>query len=189
MLNEGWCKVIAPRRKSVSAKNAWINSIKKQAQLIADEVQNLAPDEELVLVDSGCGNHISNPKRHFLQFLVRALVGQKAGQVFVTADESELSNQGEKCVRFMTQEKELCESVFQQSDVALPIFSVRKLGKTHRVVFANAHQNEGYIEHRTTGQRTKMLSKDGVYFVKIKLQPDRAPKNQVQAEHFARRMP
>ena len=89
----------------------------------------------------------------------------------------------------MTQERELCESVFQQADVALPIFSVRKLGKTHRVVLAEEGQNDGYIQHRITGHKTKMLSKDGVYFVKVKLQPERAPKNQVQAEHFARRMP
>ena len=56
--------------------------------------------------------------------------------------------------------------------------------KSHRTVFADANQNEGYIEHRKSGQRTRMFSKDGVYFVKIKLQPERSPKGQVHPEPF-----
>ena len=141
------------------------------------------------MIDSGFGNHISNPNKHFLQFLHRMSEGQKKGQVFVTADETEIANLGEKTVRFLTEEKELCESVFQQANVALPIVSVRKLGKTHRVVFADENQNEGILEHRQSGRRTRVFTKDGVYFVKIKLQPESTTSDSVHAEHFARRMP
>ena len=81
-------------------------------------------------------------------------------------------NQGEKVVKFRTREGEQCQITVQCANVSMPKCSTRKLGKTHRSVFADQHQDHGYLEHRVTGHRTQFFSKDGVYFLRIRLTPD-----------------
>ena len=159
-------------KKDAKERQEWLLAVEEKRKIIAAELENLADDEELVLVDSGCGNHACHPKKHFKGFDVRPSAGSRTGQVFVTANEAQLPNVGEKVVRFRTMEGEQCQIVVQCTDVAMPIFSTRELGKTHRTVFADEHEDQGYFEHRRSGSRTKFYSKDGVYFVRIKLTPE-----------------
>ena len=120
-------------------------------------------------MDSGCSRHSSHPDEHFLQIPIEESPGQRAGQVFVTASKEELPNLGQKTVPFLTEEGDECVSVFQQVKVCMPIISIRQLGKTHRTVFADKTKNDGYVEHRKTGQKTRFSSTNGVYFMKVKV--------------------
>ena len=167
---EGWAKVKNPRKKKLrpEADLQWLAEIGKCSDFV-DLRAGLEEDEELVLMDSGCGNHIANPKKHFRKFKTRQSAGQRNGQEFVLADKSKIKNLGEKEVHFSTEEGHECSTIFQQANVAMPIFSIRKLGRTHRTVFADRNRDHGYIEHRTTGQRTAFFSRHGVYFMKIRL--------------------
>ena len=187
-----WAKVLPKRKqtrkaaqKSEREHNEWLLAVEEKKKLVSSELQDLGPDEELVLVDSGCGNHACHPTRHFRQFQMRPSAGSKAGQVFVTANENKIANEGEKVVRFKTREGEQCQVTVQCANVAMPIFSTRKLGRTHRSVFADEHQDRGYLEHRTTGARTHFFSKDGVYFLRIKLTPE-VPEVQQPKRGFGR---
>ena len=174
-----WAKVKPSRlsarrnaKKNAKAHQDWLLAVEEKKQLVTQELEDLDDDEELVLVDSGCGNHACNPKKHFKRFKMRPSPGSKNGQVFVTANEQQTANIGEKLVKFRTREGEQCQIVVQCADVAMPIFSTRKLGKTHRTILADEHQDHGFFEHRKTGARTQFFSKDGVYFLRIRLTPD-----------------
>ena len=173
---EGWAKVKhgrgAAKRRSKKAQNEWILAVDAKRKLVEKELEDLDEDEELVLMDSGCGNHACHPKKHFKKFMMRPSAGSRAGQVFTTANEQEIANVGEKVVKFMTREGEQCQITVQCANVSMPIFSTRKLGNTHRSVFADEHRDHGYLEHRVTGHRTHFFSKDGVYFLRIHLTPD-----------------
>ena len=173
---EGWAKVKhgrgAAKRRSKKAQNEWILAVDAKRKLVEKELEDLDEDEELVLMDSGCGNHACHPKKHFKKFMMRPSAGSRAGQVFTTANEQEIANVGEKVVKFMTREGEQCQITVQCANVSMPIFSTRKLGNTHRSVFADEHRDHGYLEHRVTGHRTHFFSKDGVYFLRIRLTPD-----------------
>ena len=170
---EGWAHVLSPKRKKDERK--WIAAVGRQAEVVqnaeAKGVVTCGPDECLVLMDTGCGKHTANPKKHFLDYPTRESEGQRQGQVFVTADETEMPNLGEKVVPFTTMEGNHAQTTFQMTNVAMPIMSIRQLGKTHRTMFADKHRNHGYIQHRVSGQKSEFFSQDGVYFMKIKLRP------------------
>ena len=112
--------------------------------------------------------------------------GSRNGQVFTTATEEKVPNQGEKVVKFITREGDRCQVTVQCAKVAMPIFSIRKLGRTHRAVFADEHKNHGYLEHRETGRRTHFFSKGGVYFLRIRLTPDTPAKPDKRPKGFGR---
>ena len=173
---EGWATVKpgrgATKRKAKKVQSEWILAIEAKRKLVEKELEDLDDDEELVLVDSGCGNHACHPEKHFKRFRMRPSAGSRAGQVFTTATEEPIANQGEKVVKFRTREGEQCQITVQCANVSMPICSTRKLGKTHRSVFADQHQDHGYLEHRVTRHRTQFFSKDGVYFLRIRLTPD-----------------
>ena len=101
------------------------------------------------------------------------------------SDKSEIENEGEKEIYFTTQEGHECSTVFQQARVGMPIFSIGKLGRTHRTVFADQNMDEGWIEHRGTRQRSHFFSKYGVYFMKIKVRRPRPDKKRADLD-FAR---
>ena len=164
---EGWAKVKSPK-KSKKEKKKWIANVEMNAATLRAEVTDLEEDEELVLVDSGCGNHAAHKKKHFKGVAVTPSKGQKKGQVFILADETEMANEGEKLVTFRTEEGVKCSTVFQMTNVSMPIFSVRKLAKTHIAMF---DRDEGYFEHKITGQRTRFFSMNGVYYMRIRVIP------------------
>ena len=56
----------------------------------------------------------------------------------------------------------------QMTNVSMPIFSVRKLAKTHLGVF---DKDDGYFEHKVTGQKTRFFGMNGVYYMRIKTLP------------------
>ena len=170
----GWAKVRNTKQRKgkiglSTATKTFLSEVQTKSEIMDDLRKGLEDDEELVLMDSGCGDHASNPEKHFRQYKVRSSKGQRAGQKFVLADKSEIANVGEKEISFATDEGHECASVFQQANVAMPIFSIRKLGRTHRSMFADQHMDEGWIEHRQTKQRSKLFSMYGVYFMKIKV--------------------
>ena len=149
-----------------------VAAIDAKRDLVKQELDELDDDEELVLMDTGCGNHACDPEKHFLGFRMRPSKGSKAGQVFKTATEESIANQGEKVVKFTTQEGDKCQITVQCAKVSMLIFSIRKLGRTHRSVFADQHKDNGYLEHKQTGRRTYFFSKGGVYFLRIRLNRD-----------------
>ena len=82
--------------------------------------------------------------------------------------------EGEQTLDFITDEGNECSITFKNCDVAFPIISVLELAKkNHRIVM---EELGGYIEHRSTGQITKIIERDGVYSLKMII-PDDALKN------------
>ena len=142
------------QKSNTDADLQWLAEVGKCSGVVDDLRAGLEEDEELVLMDSGCGGHASNPAVHCTRYKTRSSKGQRAGQKFALADKSEIENEGEKEMYFTTQEGHECLTVFQQARVGMPIFSIRKLGRTHRTVFADQNMDEGWIEHRETKQRS-----------------------------------
>ena len=191
---ENWAKVVPSKKvrnaraKAGAAMAELIAAVEEKKKLVTRELEELEDDEELVLMDTGCGNHACDDEKHFLDFEMRPSPGSKVGQVFITADETEIVNRGEKVVKFRTQEGDQCQIVVQCAKVSMPIFSIRKLGKTHRAVFADQHKDHGYLEHRGTGRRTYFFSKNGVYFMRIRLTPDVATVPDHRRDGFGRQV-
>ena len=83
---QGWAKVKqgrgAARRKTKKAHQDWLMAVSEKRKLIEEELEDLDEDEELVLMDSGCGNHACHPTKHFKKFRMRSSAGSRAGQVF-----------------------------------------------------------------------------------------------------------
>ena len=95
--------------------------------------------------------------------------------MFITASKEKLANLGQKRIRFTTDGGDTVNTVFQQLKIGMPILSVRQLGRSHRSVFANYTKNDGFIQNRASSLKTSFSSINGVYFIKIKIQPGGIP--------------
>ena len=96
-----------------------------------------------------------------------------------TANGEMMSVEGEQTLEFVTEEGNECNITFKNCDVAFPIISVLELAKkNHKIVL---EENGGFIQHRATGQTTKIVERDGVYFLKM-IVPDDA----LQKKDFGR---
>ena len=73
-----------------------------------------------------------------------------------------------------TDEGHKCSITFKNCDVSMPIFSVLESAKkNHRIVL---EEDGGFIEHLATGQITRIIERDGVYFLKMIIsRPDAEP--------------
>ena len=91
---EGWATVKhgrgAAKRKAKKVQHEWILAIEAKRKLVEKELEDLDDDEELVLVDSGCGNHACHPEKHFKKFRMRPSAGSRAGRVLQQPPKSPL---------------------------------------------------------------------------------------------------
>ena len=168
---EQWA-VVKPKKKVKNdvIQKRWLAKVTKDIQTLEKAEVPLEDDEYLCLVDSGCSKHSSNPELHFPGVPVEESPGQKAGQVFITANKQKLANLGQKKIRFTTDGGDTVNTVFQQLKIGMPILSVRQLGRTHRSIFADYSRNDGFMQNRASGLKTTFSSINGVYFMKVKIQ-------------------
>ena len=122
-------------------------------------------DVEYALVDSGSSVHCMNKKKHFLH--INAKRGGKKLSC-ATASGDPISGDGmAKDVEFDTDEGHVCSITFDDSPVSMPIIAVKLLSRRgHRTIFDD-EDGGGYILHKATGQRTQMIERDGVYFLRM----------------------
>ena len=123
-------------------------------------------DEEYALVDSGSAVHGNNPMKHFKHIPVTPS-GKRLR--CTTADGSNMTGSGGvQSVAFETDEGHSCSVDFDELPVAMPILAVKLLTeKGHDVVFSKA-LGGGCITHKDSGQKTQIIEKDGVYFLRMR---------------------
>ena len=91
---------------------------------------------------------------------------QRAGGRYRTANGTRIPNLGQQSVSFKTAEGHGCVLQFQVVDVERPLISVSQLGKTgHKVEFEG---QQGFIVHRKTGKRIKLVRGRGVYVLRLR---------------------
>ena len=153
--------------------NKIISSLQKENKQIDD-----AGEVEYALIDSGSGVHCMNKKKHFLH--VKA---KKSGKALscATANGSPMLGGGlAKAVEFTTDEGHDCSITFDDLPVSMPIIAVKLLSlKGHRTVFDD-EDGGGTITQKSSGQRTQLIERDGVYFLRM------SKPRQKEAEGFSR---
>ena len=122
------------------------------------------PKVMYALVDSGSGIHAI--RKSSLPWIPQRKGTRTRCQ---TANGEIMETEGEQRVDFSTDEGSLCSITFQNCDVSMPIISVLELAKKkHRIVL---EEDGGYVEHTITGQTTRIIERDGVYFLKMIINP------------------
>ena len=119
-----------------------------------------------------------NKKKHVLD--VKA---KKSGKALscATANGSPMLGGGlAKAVEFTTDEGHDCSITFDDLPVSMPIIAVKLLSlKGHRTVFDD-EDGGGTITQKSSGQRTQLIERDGVYFLRM------SKPRQKEAEGFSR---
>ena len=138
-------------------------------------------DEEWALVDSGSGVHGCNPKTHLKRIPVTPTDRKLK---CTTADGSPmLGTGGIQSVTFTTIEGHECAVDFDELPVAMPIISVKLMAKRGHAVVFDDDLGGGSITNKATKQRSQIIEREGVYFIKMnKIRPT----PQKPASHFGR---
>jgi hypothetical protein len=129
-----------------------------------------AVEEKLwITIDSGASENVI-AENMVPNVEVKPSQGSKEGVQYITANGGVMPNRGEKEVKVITGEGHKCMLKMQVTDVKKPLMSVARICDAgHNVVFT---KGGGYIEHVTTGQRTKFVRIDNVYRLKVGVQDE-----------------
>ncbi len=112
-------------------------------------------------LDSGAAESVM-PENLLEQFPIKP---GKSGERYVAANGSKMPNRGERLVTFLTDENQRRSARFQITDVNKILIAMKKVTKMgHKVIL---EEDGGWMVHKKTGQRTRILVKDGVYVVKM----------------------
>ena len=126
----------------------------------------ISNDEEYALVDSSSAVHGNNASKHFKHVPVTPS-NKKLN--CTTADGSQMSGSGGyQSVVFETDEGHTCAVDFDDLPVAMPILAVKLLTKKGHNVEFDDDLGGGCITHKKTGQKTKIIEMDGVYFLRMR---------------------
>ena len=136
----------------------------EKAKLVMANLQDMEVDDDpnviYALIDSGSGIHAINSKT--LPWILQSKGKRMKCQ---TANGDVMEVEGEQTLKFTTDEGHKCAITFKNCDVAMPIISVLELAKkSHRIIL---EEDGGHIEHLATGQITRIIERDGVYFLKM----------------------
>ena len=127
-------------------------------------------EEIKITADSGAVDHVAS-KKAFKGYPVSESPGSKVGLNYVTANNSELPNEGQQRVLLLTGEGHRCSTTFQTCEVNRPILSVARLTEHgHRVTFREDGSG-GQIKNTKTGQVAEFIRKDGAYVVTMWVAP------------------
>ena len=143
------------------------HAVKVMANLQKEQPLGENDDEEWALVDSGSGVHGNNPNRH-----LKGIPVTKTERRLncTTADGSPmLGTGGVQRTTFTTDEGDDCEVEFDELPVAFPILSVKLLAsKSHSVLFDDDFDGGGCITHKINGRKSRIVEREGVYFIRMK---------------------
>ena len=95
------------------------------------------------------------------------------GKSYSAANGQTIKNEGEKLVSMVTKQGQWRNMTFQVCDVTRPLASVSKIVEAgHSVVFNPSQDPRGsYIQNYSTGEKTWLTQKDGVYVLETKVAP------------------
>ena len=155
------------------------NTLKAKVAAIAQDIRSgkmMLPDLtcesnkqfEMVwaLVDTGAGANVAYRKRHFPE----AQVTQPRGPRLTTASGADLPSDGQMTIQSTTGEGHAMTTVFQDADVEMPILSgalLSNIGRSGSDI--SFHQNGGAITNKHSGQVSKFVKRQGVYFIQLKV--------------------
>ena len=156
--------------KLMAAMPCQLKAIKKAAKKCPGS-EELGPNEQWVMVDSGAGVNGIDASKHCPALLHKLRDATKRRKC-ITA------NGGEMVI-----DKEIdldCEFgdhkmsiVFADLPVQCPILSVRRIiKKGNRVIF---NDGGGFIEHTVTRRRINFIEREGVYFIKMNINSSPSP--------------
>ena len=125
-----------------------------------------------IVVDSGASTSVM-PLSWCSHVEIKDTEASKRGVFYTAANGQRIYNKGERQVTMMTQEGIKRNMRFQVCNVERPLGSVSQFCQAgHSVVFNPPEDPRGsYIEHRETGERMYMESRDGVYVLNTKVAP------------------
>jgi len=115
-----------------------------------------------VMADSGAADCVI-PRNMFKEIPMRA-DGPKVGTKYTAANGKPIFNEGVRTLIGKTQEGHNKRIDFEVADVNKPLAGLRRIvSKGHRVVLDDAEGQGGYIENKSTKQRTGIYVENGVY--------------------------
>lgn len=111
-------------------------------------------------IDTGAAVTVC-PKGEFGEFPVEEGAGKKAGVSYRSASGGRMENEGEKKVKFHTEEGHKRGITFQVCDCTKPLISAAEIvAAGNRIVLDS---NGSFIENKRTGQKTKLIKENGVF--------------------------
>ena len=161
------------KKKKVAFTSTAVSELHVKATKILSDLKNeykeldasKEVEVEYALVDSGSSVHCMNKSKHFL-----GVKTKKSGKSLScsTANGAPMLGDGlDKDVAFTTDEGNDCSITFDDLPVSMPIIAVKLLSeKDHRTIFDD-EDGGGVIIHKPTKQRTQLIERDGVYFLRM----------------------
>ena len=114
-----------------------------------------------VTYDTGAGASVAN--KGAFPFKVRPSEAQKKGIHYVDAGGNKIGNEGEMEVQGETEEFQRRQVVFQMAEVVKPLYcSTESIPAGFRTVLDDEASGGCYMEHKATGEKTKLEVEDGV---------------------------
>ena len=141
------------------------------------DLDNDDDDYEAVwaLVDSGAGRPCANKKKHFPD-VGSPLTPSKVKLSTATAEE--VQSRGVFTVRCVTDEGNVIEQEFEDTDVDMPILAVTSLASNgvngSQVIF---RKHDGEIVDLSNEKSSNFVKRRGVYFIKLLIKKDPANKS------------
>ena len=146
---------------------------------------SLENDEVLALIDTGSSIHAADAEVHFPTYKghVRESSANRRGHAATSAGGHQLANLGKFSVRAETDGQEVVVP-FNNMKVKLPILSVRQMmRKGSKLVLED---EGGRIENSRTKQSIRFLIHDGLWYMKLKVQPPGGMRDEPSTSPFGR---
>ena len=131
---------------------------------------DLAPDEKLVMVDSGSFCHAINARKELPGHFVHPVKGCDDSTNAESACGGIMKRRGRVKTLSSIDEMELALK-WNDMDVKVPILSVRRLCHDHHHLKVGFNHQGGYIHDLLSQKRIQILEYQGVYYVKMKFLP------------------
>ena len=149
----------------------------KGGELNEVEAKQCVPMPRLLIIDSGAAETVM-PRDWFRSHPLMATEASRNGEFFITADGTEIENEGARRLTLCTPDWQNVRNMeFQVTDVNKALGSVSKMVRNgNRVVF---DAMGSYIENTQTAERIWLREDNGVYVLDVLV----APANQSQASN------
>ena len=135
------------------------------------------------LMDSGAAPNIADLAKHFPGAKLVPSDASKRGQQYANANGTLFSGNGQFSIECTTAEGHRREFTFQNAQVAMPILSTGQIADQGNVIYYD--QYGGHIINLTSGEQSRFIRRQGVYFIELRVNSDLVPDNHDQG--FQRR--
>ena len=144
----------------------------KKEMLAAIKSEEYATLPYPIVIDSGAAESVL-PRNWCPQ--AKLTDGHMKGKKYAAANGSSIKNEGEKIVSMVTKQGQWKNMKFQVCDVTRPLASVSKIVEAGHSVVLNPIQDPrgSYIQNWTTGEKTWLTARDGVFLLETKVAPSK----------------